>query len=348
VPGAFKPELLDRLRLTPDHALSADGDSFVTLRCHDESGRPVVLKYVSSSSPDAYRRLTNESRLLTGLPTRPPLRLLARRYDGPGYLVTDHDSGRLLRPERLDDDVMLATIADALVEFQSARIDAGAIGVVDREHRATYYFKVLFKHIIHLWPDHLSAAEALRAVALVSAALPAILSRRVPCHGDFLPTNLLYHAEDRSVTLTDLEGFMSANHPLFDVLALFTIYDKDIDRWNWQPRFLRCYLMRCAAAFGLDPASRHFRAAYRGILVFFLVYRLNETRIGLSRSKYFDGLGKVEYLKRKLAGLIRGQRGAGSTGAAAVLEVRKRNLRRVLSTKGYLAHLDAMLAAASA
>ncbi len=336
--------LLDRLRLMPEHVLSADGDSFVTLVCRDASGRRVVLKYVHGGSADAHRRLTNESRLVRHLPTRPPLRLLAWRDDGPGYLVTEYDAGRSLRPEGLDDGPLIDTIADALVEFQSIRVAPKATGIADREHAATYYLKVLSKHILHLWPDYLSAWEAARSLRAVSASLPAILSRRVPCHGDFLPTNLLYHADDRTVTFTDLEGFMSANHPLFDVLAFLTIGNHDITNWTWQPRFLRRYLSRGERTLGLDPRSRPFRSAYRGILTFFLVYRLNEARLGLAGTGYFDSLAKSTYVTRKAARLLAGRRDA--RGDAAALAVRTRNLRGVLSSKGYGDHLETVLAGA--
>jgi aminoglycoside phosphotransferase (APT) family kinase protein len=342
----FDSGLLQRLRLAPEHVLSADPGSFVTLQCRDEKGKRLVLKYAPTGSIDSHRRLTNESLLLTHLPTRPPLRLLVRTDDGPGYLVTEFDSGRLLRPERLDDDSTVAAIADALVAFQSIRITPRSIGIVDREHRATYYLKVLLKNIVHLWPEHLSAAEAVRCLSVVVRALPAILQQRVLCHGDFLPTNLLYHEVDRSVTLTDLEGFMSANHPLFDVLALLTISDRELTRWNWQPGFLRRYLKRSATSVGLDPRSQQFSRAYRGILIFFLVYRLNEAQIGFRQTTYFDGLGKLEYLKRKAVTLITGRRELWPEEAAAVLDVRKRNLRRALSVEGYHEHFETMLASA--
>jgi hypothetical protein len=173
--------------------------------------------------------------------------------------------------------------------------------------------------------------------------MPAILTRRVVCHGDFLPTNLLYHAEDRTVTITDLERFASADHPLFDVLALFTIEDGDITGWEWQRRFLHYFLAKSAQTLGLDPRSREFARAYRGILTFFLVYRLNEACISRTNSSYFDGRGKSGYVTRKLATLLRGRTAAcEQSDPTSALRIRMLNLRRVLSSDGYLEHLDAM------
>jgi hypothetical protein len=248
----------------------------------------------------------------------------------------------------MDYDPTLEAIAGALVEFQTIRADFRALGIVDRERVATYYLKVLLKHIVHLWPAHLSAADAARSVQAVTAALPAIRRSRVPCHGDFLPTNLLYHADEGRVTFTDLEGFMTANHPLFDVLALFTIQDGDLRCWSWQPRFLRFYLARASRSIDLDPLSSDFRDAYRGILIFFLVYRLNEARILLANTAYFDGIGRLDYLKRKAVNVMLGRPEAWRREAAAALEMRRQNLRRALSLECCRRHLDAMLAVARA
>jgi thiamine kinase-like enzyme len=340
--------LVGRLRLTPERVLSADGDSFVTVLCRDADGARRVLKYVSHPSRDAGRRLANETRLVTHLEAHPPLRFLTRRDAGPGYLVTDYDPGRLLRPERLDDDATLKAIAGALVEFQTIRPDTTALGIVDREAIATYYFKVLLKHIVHVLPAYLGALEAARSVLAVSTAMPSILRSRVPCHGDFLPTNLLYDESAGRVTFTDLEGFMTANHPLFDVVALFTIANGDLRRWTWQPRFLRFYLAGAGAALGLDPRSSDFAAAYRGILIFFLVYRLNEARIRMANGAYFDGHSRARYLARKAGDLLLGRPAAWRPERTPALDVRAQNLRGALSQRGFRQHLDAMLAEVSA
>jgi aminoglycoside phosphotransferase (APT) family kinase protein len=332
-------ELLDRLGLAGERVISADGDSFVTLRCRDAVGRPLVLKRTRTGCRDTIRRLTNEALLCRDLPVGGPLRLLKYRDHGTGYLLTEFDEGRLLLPEQLDDEATIRAIVGALTRFQRIRLDLRRIGVVDREHPATYYLKVLLKHILHLWPAYISARDAARAVTIVTAALPAILRQRVICHGDFLPTNLLYHREDGSITLTDLEGFMTANHPLFDVVALFTMNDYDLTQWSWQRKFFRRYL-DLASMSGLDPRSDAFVEAYRGILVFFLVYRLNEGRIALLDTAYFDGLGKQQYLKRKIKRLASGHHSVRrDPEIAEALETRTRNLQRVLSRRHFREHL---------
>ena len=343
--GGLRFDLMKELGLRPDTVISDEGDSFVTVLCRDEVDRRVVLKYVHSGAADAYRRLKNETLLIKHLPVRTPLRLLPHRADGPGYLVTDYDSGVLLRPDRFDthDTRVIPAIADALTQFQTIRPNVRQLGVVDREHLTTYYVKVLLKNLLHLWPAHISSGEAARCLAILTAALPAIHRQRVICHGDFLPTNLLYHADDASVTFTDLEGFMCGNHPLFDVLALFSISRLDLTDWAWQRSFLTRYLSAGAADLGLDPESKDYREAYRGILIFFLLYRLNEERILLSGGSYFDGLGKRRFVARKAARLATGQRDAWRDDTMkAGLEVRTRNLKRALSTTLCQDHMEAM------
>jgi thiamine kinase-like enzyme len=343
-----RTDLLQRLGLETDSALSDDGDSFVTLLCRDEAGRRVVLKYVHSGSADAYRRLRNETLLFKRLQTRPPLRLLPHRADGDGYLVTDYDPGTLLWPDRFDDRVA-ATIARALHQFQTVEPDVRPFGVVDRERLTTYYLKVLTKHLLHLWPAHISARDAAHSLAIVTSALPAIHSRRVICHGDLLPTNLLYNADDGSITFTDLEGFMCGNHPLFDVMAFFSISGRPLQDWSWQRLFLAEYLRAGGATLALDPSSKEYRDAYRGILVFFLVYRLNEARNLLTGSSYFENLGKRRFVARKAVGLATGRREIWRDDqVGAGLDVRKENLRRALSQTGFNEHLEAMHASLGA
>jgi hypothetical protein len=344
---AIGSALMKTLGLRTDTVLSDDGDSFVTILCRDENNRRAVLKYVRTGSPDAFRRLRNESQLIKHLGVRPPLRLLPYRTHGEGYLVTEYDPGILLWPDRFDDRVACG-VADALRQFQALQPDVRALGLVDREHVGTYYLKVLTKHLLHLWPAHLSAADAARSLAIVSAALPAMLRRRVICHGDLLPTNLLHHPDDGSITFTDLEGFMCRNHPLFDVLAFFTISGRELTDWTSQRTFLARYLAG-AASLGLDPASQEYRDAYRGILTFFLVYRLNEERIFLSGSSYFESLGKRRFVARKAVGLALGRRTVWrDEGVGAALEIRKRNLRRALSPALFHEHLEAMHAPVAA
>lgn len=337
---------MEQLGLRAGQVISDDGDSFVTVACRDETGQRVVLKYVRSGRADAYRRLTNETLLIRHLRVRPPLRLLRPRAAGHGYLVTEFADGVLLRPDRFDERTA-AAIADALVVFQALRLSLRGVGVVDREPVARYYVKVLLKHLLHLWPAVVSTREAARSVSILTRALPAIQRLGVMCHGDFLPTNLLYHAEDTSVTFTDLEGVMSRNHPLFDVLALVTASGLDLRAWRWQERFLSRYLEAGAAAhLGLDPASREYREAYRGLLIFFLVYRLNEHRVDQGGRGYFDGLPKHRFLARRFGQLATGRRQAWRDEGDSVMDVRKRNLRLALSTAGFREHFDAIHASA--
>jgi len=185
------------------------GDSFVTLLCRDEQHAQVVLKYVRPDAPrDAYRRLDNEVRLLQQIPTEWPLRLLQHRASAAGYLVTELDSGRLLRPATMDEEHVVRGVATALALFQKSARGQRLDGIRDREAVGRYYLKVLVKHLLHLWPAELSLWQCCRAMVIVVAALPALLRRSAPAHGDFLPTNLLYHDSDGSVTFTDLEAFM--------------------------------------------------------------------------------------------------------------------------------------------
>jgi len=333
--------LLDRLGLTFDGLLSDDGGSFVTVRCRDEANRRVVLKYIHRDSADARRRLHNETVLFQHLAVRPPLRLLNHHTSGPGYLVTEYDPGTLLRPDTLTPPIT-AAVAQALVRFQICQPDRQQLGITDREHVATYYLKVLLRNLLHLWPAHISTADAVRCLTIVTASLPAICRKPVICHGDFLPTNLLYDDAADSVTFTDLEGFFSRNHPLFDVLAFCSIGSRDLAEWEWQRLFVAQYLNAGGQMLGLDPRTREYRTAYHGILIFFLVYRLNEQRIGLSGGAYFDGIGKSQFVARKARRLATGRRSEWHDDAlAASLEVRKRNLRRALSPF-YREHLEFM------
>jgi hypothetical protein len=336
-------ELLERLALTIERPLSDDGDSFVTLLCRDSSGCRVVLKYVSTTSADAFRRLGNESRVFAALRPAPPLRLLSVRAAARDHLVTAFDPGVLLRPATIGQPRVVSLTVKALIEFQRSAIDCAALGVVDRERTSTYYLKVLTKHIAHLWPALLSTSEATRCVTVVSRAMRAIAGMRVPCHGDFMPTNLLYDAEAGTITFTDLEGFMTGNHPLFDVLALLSTSDRPLDEWHWQQQFLREYVTE-AAAIGLDSASGAFREAYRGILTFFLIYRFNEARLLASTTTYFDGGAKAAYLGRKVRDLMFNPSRWRSDTASSGLAVHAANLRIALNRKTFNRHLDTMLA----
>lgn len=331
-------DVIERFGLRVDSVLS-DDDSFITVLCHDVAGARIVVKAVHTRSADAYRRLDNETALVKQLCARPPLRLLRYRAGGRGYLLTEFDDGRLLWPDRCD-AVVVHAVAVALAQFQSLQVSPRS-GIRDREHVATYYLKVLSKHLLHLWPDYVSATEAARCHAILASTLPAIVRRRVPCHGDFLPTNLLFHDEDGTVTFTDLEGFMTGNHPLFDVLAFCSISALPLGGWTWQQAFLSSYLRAVDGAAGVDPLGGDYRDAYRGILIFFLAYRLNEARIGLTGGAYFDGIGKKRFLARKAARLAGGAADDDARLRAA-LETRIDNLRRALTPRGFRDHFETL------
>jgi aminoglycoside phosphotransferase (APT) family kinase protein len=343
VDDAIGAPLLAKLGLVRESALSDDGDSFITLACRDGNGAPVVLKYVRADAPrDAYRRLDNETEMLRRLPTRVPLRVLRHLASGNGYLVTELDGGRLLVPRSVGDPGVVRVVADALACFQSVPADAGLFTIRHRESVGFYYLKVLAKHLLHLWPKHLSTATATRALLVVSLALPAIVRRATLSHGDFLPTNLLYHDDDSTVTFTDLES-VAINHPLFDVLALFTMDERDIDRWDWQASFLHRYLERAGATLRLDPARQDFWDAYRGILIFFLVYRLNETLLNVTGDWYFGGHSKMGYVRAKVRDhLTAGTRPRAGEPLAVEVLVRARNVARLLSRDGFRKHVEHM------
>lgn len=345
--ASIRVDLLHQLELTLESVISDDGGAFVTAICRDADARRVVLKYIHRGSSDASRRLRNEITLFQQLSVHPPLRLLVHRRSGPEYLLTEFDSGILLRPDAINPR-MTESIAQALVQFQGLQTNLQQHRVHDREHLATYYLKVLLKNLAHLWPAHISTTEAVRCQAIVAAALPAICRTQVICHGDFLPTNLLYHPNDDSITFTDLEGFISGNHPLFDVLAICTIGSAELTGWEWQRLFLSRYLSAGRATLRLDPRSRDYLDAYRAILIFFLVYRMSEQRMDLTGGAYFEGVSKARFLSRKAGGLLRGRRAAWHDDAlGSALQVRQQNLRRALSPSGYREHFEMMHASAA-
>jgi hypothetical protein len=338
--------LLRQLGLSLGHVISGDGDSFVTLLCRDGEQAQVVLKYVRPDAPqDAYRRLDNETRLLQQVPTEWPLRLLRHRASAPGYLVTELDFGRLLRPTTMDDEQVVRGVAIALALFQESARGPRLEGIRDREGIGRYYLKVLMKHLLHLWPEELSLWQCCRAMAIVIAALPTLLRRSAPAHGDFLPTNLLYHDSDGSVTFTDLEAFMRGAHPLFDVLAICTVDERDVSDWTWQAPFLRAYLGHVTGEARLDPQSAAFRRAYRGLLTFFLIYRLNEARLNAVAGHYFEGLSQRAFVWRKLTAMLRGVRHTPSAlRRDDGLDARRVNVRRLLQGSAVRDHLRAMRA----
>jgi len=55
----------------------------------------------------------------------------------------------------------------------------------------------------------------------------------------------------------------------------------DAQMWEWQKRFIGYYLDRTAGTFNFDTGSAGFRKVLRAVLVYLLVYRLNESRINI-------------------------------------------------------------------
>jgi hypothetical protein len=338
--------ILARLGLSVVRTMD-ENESFAILRCVDTSGLPRVLKYLHHDSADARRRMNNEALLLAGRRGgEGSPRLLTHRAHGTRFLLTDYDPGELLRPGRMQDEAVCLAAADALAAFHDIRLRNLDTAIVDREPIATYYRKVLAKHLLHLVPSYLSLGDAAASARILQKCLPAISSRASICHGDFLPTNLLYHPDDQTITITDLEGFITANHPLFDIVALFTTDERPLSEWNWQPRFLERYLAASSGCLFRSVDDEDFDHAYRGILTFFLVYRLNEARLHVENKAYFDGLSKAGYLRARAMGLPRelikhcGRRGGLGRG----LETRHANLRLVLAAEGYQEHRRSLVA----
>jgi thiamine kinase-like enzyme len=316
--------ILEAHGLTAEHTLD-ENDAFVVSLCRSASGEALVVKWIRGDSPDATRRLRNEVRVLRGLAAHPALRLLEYCSHGPDHLVTRFDPGTLLQPADLHDAAVSHAVLDALTALQSA---TARIEVEDRERLGFYYVKVMVKHLLHLVPEHVGWAQALRSLRIVVAGLPAIGRRTVLCHGDFIPTNFLYGGEG-SVTLTDFEGCMSGNHPFFDLIALLTIEESPVEEWDWQPAAVRAYLDAAKGAIGGDVLAPDLRAAWRAIFVFYAVYRLNETVINAAGKRYFDGASRGPWLFGRLLRML-GMRSRAEVGEPAVVAIRKRNLMRVL------------------
>ena len=332
--------LVKKLGLEVDGILSEDGDEFLIARCHDGRRRPLVLKWVGESARKARERLDKEAWLVQRLSARHRLRFLGYQAHGPGYLLTDFDPGAPLNMETLAAGRVADHVADALAEFQD--IPREAIRPrVSRTFLPGYYLKGVVKHTLHLWPVHMTAGQVCQTLRIVLRSLVAMTSVRVLAHGDFLPSNVLHHVEDGTVTVTDLEQ-VGTNHPLFDVLALATSGTGDITEWSWQRRFLHRYLDG-ASVWPTGRRSRRLLTAYRGILVFFMVYRLSEARINALHTTYFDGHSKSAFLRRRIVDLVRWRgRHPDEVSIATALGIRRRNLACVLSAAGYRAHLQSV------
>lgn len=339
--------LLDTLSLRIDARLDANQD-FLTLRCKADDGELRVLKYCSSNSPDALRRLRNEALLTRELKVRSPLRLLRYRAHGDGYMVTAFEHGAPLGPQHLGDPSLMPRIADALAVLQALGSAVGALDVRGRESRRRFLRKVLTKHLLHLWPRHLGLRDAFRAWSLLRAGLDDIDAVSVPCHADLLPTNMLRDAEGDDIVLIDLEGFIPAHHPLYDVLSFFTVDARPLEQWDWQAAFLARWRSQAPATTLLATNSASFVRAYRALLTFLLVYRYNEARINQQDGLYFDGGSKARYVLLKLLQLVSGvwlltPRVVLDTSLA----VRRDNLRHALDSTCFATHLAGMLGDAS-
>jgi len=335
--------LLASLGLRIDSQLDINED-FLTLRCRAEDGELRVLKYCRSNSPDALRRLRNEALLTHGLPVRPPLRLLRHRDHGEGYMVTVFETGAPLGPQDLGDAELMPRIADALAVLQSLGDAVAALDLRGRESRRRFLRKVLLKHLLHLWPRHLGLRDAWRAWSLLRAGLDDIDAASVPCHADLLPTNLLRGSDGDNVVLIDLEGFILAHHPLYDVLSFLTIDARALDDWDWQREFLARWLTQAPASTLLVPHSLSFARAYRALLTFLLVYRYNEARLNAQRHLYFDGGSKARFVALKVLQLVSGV-GLLARRAPidAALAIRRDNLRHALDRDSFTRHLARML-----
>ena len=349
------PEPLSDARLAillKQHSLQVrrtlDGnEDFLTLLCETADGRQQVLKYCRSGAPDALRRLRNEALLTRGLAVRPPLRVLRHCAAGAGYLLTTFERGEALGPQHLGNSELMAKIADALAVFQSLGETVQTLGVSRRETTRRFLLKVMAKHLLHLWPSHLSLAQGLTALRLLWQGLADIDAVSVPCHADLLPTNMLRDADSDAVVFMDLEGFILAHHPLYDVLSFFTIDARPVEQWDWQADFLRHYLAQPPAAERLTPNSPAFVRAYRALLAFLLVYRYNEACINAVDGRYFNGGSKRAFVVAKLLRLLTG---SGLLTPRARLDgelaTRRNNLRHALDTTAFRLHLARMLATA--
>jgi hypothetical protein len=93
-----------------------------------------------------------------------------------------------------------------------------------------------------------------------------------------------------------------------------------------------------------DIGSAGFRKVLRAILVYLLVYRLNESRINIEKTTYFEGLGKFRYGLQKLRNLLKHGVGSGRGQCAnEILDTRKKNLSVVLANHAFAKHATWLL-----
>jgi thiamine kinase-like enzyme len=336
--------ILSELQLTAEQVIERN-ETFLLLKCADQKNRAVVIKY--SHSPELRQgraRINNEAALVKNLKPQKPLRFLKYYADGQNFLVTEFEEGELLLPNSNYGEALRKSVADALIKFQLLSIVPAAIGVKQRTGRRMFYIKGIIKHVLHLWPNYISLYDSFRCLWIVVSSLPVLGKPRVICHGDLLPTNLIYKAAEEEIVFTDLEGFLPENHPLYDVLSFCTIDVGSIWEWNWQKRFLRYYLERTKEVFHFDSNAADFRKVLRALLVFLLAYRLNESRINLEGTTYFDGLAPLKYVLRKVRLILATAVFSVSAGSPhEKLETRKKNLEAVLSKNLFTQHVTWLL-----
>jgi hypothetical protein len=332
--------ILSGLRLTAEQVLEKN-ETFLILKCKDQRSRAFVIKY--SHSPELRQgraRIHNEAALVKNLKSQKPLRFLKYYAHGQNFLVTEFEEGEVLSPNADYDDGLRRSVAEALIQFQLLDIVPAAIGVERRAGLKAFYLKGIIKHVLHLWPNDISLFDSLRCLWIVVSTLPLLGKTRVICHGDLLPTNLIYKAAEKEIVFTDLEGFLSENHPLYDVLSFCTVDDGSIWQWHWQKRFIQYYLEKTKGIFRFDTRAGDFRKILRALLAFLLLYRLNESRVNLEGSSYFDGLSKWKYVLKKIGRVLTGKVSRAGAGIQHVnLAARKDNLKAVLSKKLFARHV---------
>jgi thiamine kinase-like enzyme len=338
------PAILRELQLTAKQVMERN-ENFLLLKCAGRGNKSFVIKY--SHSPkltDGIARINKETALVKHLKADKPLRFLKYHAHGENFLVTEFEEGETLSPDLDYEEALRKSIADALIKFQMLGIAPAAIGVKRESGLGMFYIKGLMKHLIHLWPDHISLSESCRCLWIIVSSLPALGKTRAVCHGDLLPSNLIYKAAEREIVFTDLESFLSENHPLYDVLCFCTVDDTPIWKWRWQKRFIQYYLERARDIFHFDVNTVDFGKVTRALLVFLSVYRLNETRINLEGTAYFDGLAKRQFVLRKATRLLKAVIFNDPAGALhEKLETRVQNLKTVLSKELCTKHVSWLL-----
>ena len=336
--------ILRELQLTAEQVMEKN-ENFLLLKCADQSNRAFVLKY--SHSPESRQgraRINKEAALVKNLKPDKPLRFLKYYAHGENFLVTEFEEGELLLPDVDYEEALRKSVADALIKFQLLGIVPTAIGVKQETGLRMFYIKGLMKHLLHLCPDYVGLSDSFRCLWILISSLPLLAKTRVICHGDLLQTNLIYKAAEKEIVFTDLESFLSENHPLYDVLSFCTVDDAAIWEWNWQKRFIEYYLERTKAVFHFDSNAGDFRKVLRALLVFLFVYRLNESRVNLEGTTYFDGLAKLKYVLRKVRRVLaRAFFSASAACPQAKLEPRKENLKTVLSKELFTRHITWLL-----